>query len=330
VRVLFLRRQRFGGVATLTDLLSEALDREDVEAVVDDVEDWIPDETGHRTDRKVSKVLRAACRGFDVVHAFGYRTAWACGAALRADRPWVYTAHDMPRTVHPLLIEMLNAARAGVCSSDACKAVLGEANARRLCVVRPGVPAHRRRMDKEESRAMLGVNDDVFLLAAAGRFVKEHGLLSLVRAVEALPHHVRLIISGKGPLEDELRAESGERVEITTELFSQQQALAAADLVVVPSTDAGFSFSAIEGMYHGTPALMRRIGGLADIATEQETGYFYEIDEEVQDVISHLCHKPEAVAEVGQAAAQHVREKFDLARTAGEYAEVYRSIFEKN
>ena len=330
MRVLLLRRQRFGGIATYTDLLADALDREGIEAVVDDADEWIPNETGPRTDRKVGKVLRASAQGFDLVHAFSYRTAWACDEALRGELPWIYTAHDMPRTTHPLLIERLNGARKGVCSSNASVNILENGGAKRLQLVFPGLPLNRRVLDKSESRAMLGVNDDVFLLAAAGRFVKEHGLLSLVRAVEALPHHVRLIISGKGPLEDELRAESGERVEITTELFSQQQALAAADLVVVPSTDAGFSFSAIEGMYHGTPALMRRIGGLADIATEQETGYFYEIDEEVQDVISHLCHKPEAVAEVGQAAAQHVREKFDLARTAGEYAEVYRSIFEKN
>ena len=330
MRVLFLRRQRFGGIATYTNLLADALDREDIEAVVDDADDWIPNETGLRTDRKVGKVLRASARGFDLVHAFGFRTAWACEAALRGEQPWIYTAHDMPRTTHPLLIERLNGSRKGVCSSNACVNILENAGAKRLQLVFPGLPMNRRVLDKSESRAMLGVTDDEFLLTAAGRFVKQHGLSSLIRAVDSLPSHVRLIISGKGPLEQELRREAGERVEITTELFSQQQALAAADLVVVPSTDAGFSFSAIEGMYHGTPALMRRLGGLTDIATDKETGFFFESDEEMHDVLSHLCHKEEIVAEVGQAAAQHVREKFDLARTANEHAEVYRSIVQKN
>lgn len=330
MRVLFLRRQRFGGIATYTNLLADALDREEIEAVVDDADDWIPNETGLRVDRKVGKVLRASARGFDLVHAFGFRTAWACDAGLHGGIPWIYSAHDMPRTTHEHLIERLNGARKGVCSSRACVDMLENSGARRLQLVHPGLPSNRRVLDKAESRAMLGVTDDEFLLAAAGRFVKEHALESLIHVVAALPHHVRLIISGQGPLEEELRSEAGERVEITTELFSQQQALAAADLVVVPSTEAGFSFSALEGMYHGSPALMRMVGGLTDIATERETGFFFETDEEMLDVISHLCYKVEEVAEVGNAAAKHVREKFDLDRTASEYAELYRSIVEKS
>ncbi len=325
MRVLLLRRQRFGGVTTLTDLLAEALDREDIEAVVDDA-DWIPDETGPKTDRKVGKVVRAACRGFDLVHAFGFRAAWACSAALTGGRPWIYTAHDMPRTVHPLLIESLNAARAGVCSSEACMAALADANAKRLSVVRPGVPLHRRRMDREENRAMLGVQPDEFLLVAAGRFVPEHALGPLVQAVGALPAHVRLIISGKGPEEAALRDAAGPRVEITTEPFAQQGALAAADLAVVPSVMAGFSLSAVEAMYQGVPALMRRTGGLPEIAVDQETGYLFETDEEMLDMLGHLCHKPEEVHAVGEAARERVLARFDLARTAKEYADIYRRV----
>ncbi|MCH7945842.1 MAG: glycosyltransferase, partial [Armatimonadetes bacterium] len=131
---------------------------------------------------------------------------------------------------------------------------------------------------------------------------------------------------GKGPEEAALRDAAGTRVEITTEPFAQQGALAAADLAVVPSVTAGFSFSAVEAMYQGVPALMRRTGGLPEIAADHETGFYFETDEEMLDVLGHLCHKPEVVQAVGKAARERVLAQFDLARAAREYAEVYKKV----
>lgn len=319
-----LRRQRFGGTATYTNLLVEALERERIEAVVDDCDDWIPNETGSGVDRKVARLVRDAARGFDLVHAFGYRTAWACSVAFGRSG-WVYTAHDVPKTTHRLLIERLNEARAGVCSSAAVMQQLGAAGAQRLSLVRPGVPSGRRAMDRSECRAMLGVTEDVFLMVAAGQFCPEHSLATAIHVTTAMPYFARLFISGKGEGERALREIANERVTITTEPFSQQAAIAAADVVVVPSTVAGFSFTAVEAMFQGTAVVMRRTGGLGEIAEDQRTGYFFDTDEEMLEVLNHLCFKREEVREVGRAARQHVLAEFDIERTARELAEAYRA-----
>ena len=323
MRVLFLRRLRFGGIATFTQLLADALDKEGVEVVVDDCDDWIPDKTGRGVDREVSKKVLAAARGFDLVHAFTYRTAWACSAALRRGS-WIYTAHDLPKTVHPQLIERLNEARAGVCSSWAAHNMLTSAGAQRLSVTHPGLPVGRRVLDKDESRKMLGVAEDAFLLACAGRFCEEASLETAIHVTEALPYITRLVISGQGELEPRLRSLARERVTVKTEPFSQQVALAAADIVLVPSTVAGFSMTAIEAMLAGTPVAMRRSGGLTDIAEDHRTGFYFETDEELLDLLNHLCYKREHLREVGRAARQRVIEGFDIARTGSEYAKAYR------
>ncbi|HXH62497.1 MAG TPA: glycosyltransferase family 4 protein [Fimbriimonadaceae bacterium] len=325
VRVLLLRRQTFGGIATYTRLLVDALDRVGIEAVVDDAEEWIPNKTGPAVDRQVSKAVRAAAQGFDLVHAFGYRTAWACSAAFRSSEPWVYTAHDMPKTVHSLLIERLNEARAGVCSSSGPHNMLSSAGAKRLKVIKPGLPSNRRVLDRDESRAMLAIPEDRFQLVTAGRFCVEHSLQTVAHVAECLPYEVRLTITGRGELEDEVMALSSEKVTVTTEPFAQQALIAAADLLVVPSVNAGFTFSALEAMYQGVAPVLRRIGGHPDLAEDHQTGFFYDTDEELLDVLGHLCYKREECREVGRAARHRALAEFDIARTAEELKKVYGS-----
>jgi glycosyltransferase involved in cell wall biosynthesis len=323
VRVVFLRRQKFGGIATYTELLAQALGGEGVEAVVDDTDDWIPNQTGPGIDREVSVRVRAAARGFDLVHAFGYRAAWACSEAL-GKGAWVYTAHDMPKTTHRQLVTRLNEARRGVCSSSAVFRQLETAKAARLALVRPGVPTDRRLLDRAECRRQLGIESDTFLMVAAGRFCVEHSLETAIYVADALPYFARLFVSGQGECEPGLRNVARERVTICTSPFSQQTAIAAADVVVVPSTVAGFSFTALEAMLQGVPVAMRRTGGLPEMATDHQTAFYFDSDEELLDLMNHLCHKRELLSEVGRAGRQRALAEFDIARTAREYAEVYR------
>lgn len=325
MRVLFIRRQRFGGIATHTKLLADALDKEGVEAVIDDADDWIPNQTGGKVDRETSRKVVAAMKGFDLVHAFGHRTAWACSEAFHRG-PWLATTFDMPKTVHPQLIERLNNARANVASTHSVRAVLENAKTARVQTIYPGVPANRRVLDRDEARAMLGVTDDLFLIAVAGRFIPEHSIDTAIYVVDALPYFARLIVTGQGEQEQELRRIARERVTFKTDPFSQQTAIAAADVVVVPSTVAGFSMTAIESMLQGTPVAMRRVGGLTEIGEDQRTGFFFETDEELLDLLNHLIYKKEQLREVGRAARQRVIESFDVAVTANAHANLYRQV----
>jgi glycosyltransferase involved in cell wall biosynthesis len=173
---------------------------------------------------------------------------------------------------------------------------------------------------------MLGVTDDLFLMAVAGRFIPEHSVETAIYVVDALPYFARLIVTGQGEQEQHLRSIARERVTFKTDPFAQQTAIAAADVVVVPSTVAGFSMTAVESMLQGTPVVMRRVGGLTEIAEDHRTGYYFETDEELLDLLNHLIYKKEQLREVGRAARQRAVEAFDVAEAARAHANLYKQV----
>ena len=183
MRVLILRRRHFGSAKTLLDALPRALEEEGIEAVIDEADGWIPDQTGFNVDRETTKAVKKAAQGFDVVHAWGLRAAWACSEAFYVRSPWLYTAYDMPRTVHPDLVDRLNAAHRGVCSSPSVKAALDQADVLNLETIVPGVPVPDGGLpERDASRARMGVRDDALLVLALGRFDREKGFSELVEA----------------------------------------------------------------------------------------------------------------------------------------------------
>ncbi len=182
IRVLFLRRQRIGGIATYTEVLRHSLKAEGIDVVIDDAESWIPNETGWKADRQVSKALHEAAKGFDVVHAFGYRSAWACSEAFYLKKPWLYTAYDMPKTTVGPLIDRLNASRVGICVSRAVKKPLEEAETLNLEVVVPGVYVPEFRLETQEARVKLGLDPESPVVLA---------VRDLMGAIEDLRHFGR-------------------------------------------------------------------------------------------------------------------------------------------
>ncbi len=328
MRVLVLRRQRSGSTRALTDALPAALDAEGIEVVVDDADNWIPDKTGFRTDREVSKTLKRAAQGFDLVHAWGYRTAWACSEALYLRFPWVYTAYDSPKTTHSELVDRLNAARRGLCSSHYVKQKLDEADTLNLDVIVPGVPVpadpSETFIDKTEARSKLGLRDDAVIIAAVGRFVPERGFDALVSAFDNVRYAVpkaRLFISGSGPHPPPIHQEG---IEVRGPLSSVWPLLRAADLVVVPSRRCGFSLVGAESMTAGAPVLFRNVGGMPDMAEAEVNAFFFNNDDDLSSRIIQVLELEmtrETVAKAGQMRAES---RFKFVRYARQLAEVYR------
>ncbi|MCW5937685.1 MAG: glycosyltransferase family 4 protein [Fimbriimonadaceae bacterium] len=326
MRVLAIRRQSLGAIATLTDSLPPALEQHGVEFVVDDAEAWIPDKTGPKVDKEVTRQMRAALRGFDLVHAFAYRPAWACAEAFYVRQPWLYTAYDLPRTTHPDLVDRLNAARVGLCSSRAVRDALDAADTLHLQVVAPGVRGPSTPVTREEARQRLGLPLDVPVVGAVGRFIPDRGFDSLVRAMPLVWRErpeVQLVLSGEGPSPP--KAEDP-RIRLCPPFPDVYAALPAFDLLVVPSVRAGFSLVAVEAMSCAVPVLARNISGLAAVGMPGASLLVFADDDSLPPSICEALGSPERSASVGNAGRALAQDTYSLERHARALARVYREV----
>ncbi|HEY0826571.1 MAG TPA: glycosyltransferase family 4 protein, partial [Bacilli bacterium] len=114
-----------------------------------------------------------------------------------------------------------------------------------------------------------------------GRLVPEKGIQVLIEAmplvIERYPD-VKLVISGSGPMQDELIRQSGKLgskvmftgfIEDTLRNFILEQA----DICVFPSLYEPFGIVALEAMQSGTPIVVSDTGGLAEIIDHGVNGY---------------------------------------------------------
>lgn len=124
---------------------------------------------------------------------------------------------------------------------------------------------------------MTGGHPDATILLYVGRLSPEKQIEHIRPLLEQLPN-TRLALVGDGPARPWLEREfaglpalfmgylRGERL---------SQAYASADVFVFPSRLETFGLVVIEAMAAGLPVVAARVGGVADVVTEGETGYTF-------------------------------------------------------
>jgi glycosyltransferase involved in cell wall biosynthesis len=322
-------------MATHARDMQNALATKDIQVDIEEASSWIPNETGPRHDKSVSKKLRQKAEGYDVVHAFGYRSAWACSAAFGHKEAWVYTAYDIPKTTHRVLISNLNDAQTGICVSRAVYRALDEAIAIDLTTICPGVrPAPQEKPDKEEARRALGLPATAIIVGGLGRLVPERGFRQLVEAMgivwAGFPEAV-LAIAGDGPEKSSLESAIKEthrpdQIKILGPVPDAWKFLAALDLCVIPSTRAGFSMVALEAMALGGPVMVRNTGGLTELVETDISGFVFRADEELGQHISEVLDLPLTLQTVGAAGRIRATETFNLEPCVEGLVEIYKGI----
>lgn len=327
IRALFVLRQPAGGTAFFARQLAEALEELDIEVVIDEVSDWIPDRTGWQVDRTVSKKLRDAGKGFDVIIPFGYRAAWACGEAFYLKKPWAYVAYDTPRTTHQQLIDRLSSARAGICCSRTTKRVLDDADAVNLEVVIPGLKVPQGLPTKQAVRADLGLREDARIVVCMGRAVSDSGLDAFDDIVGMLKEEVPRLEGLVLPVTGEPNLKNCRLMQKTLDPWHFLQA---ADLVIVPARRAGFSMSAAMAMSLGKAVLARELPSLRELGVPDVSMEFFEGDDDAYYRAMDMLSAPVYLETLGAAAKTRAEDYLSLDRCAREFRDLIRDIVTKS
>lgn len=143
---------------------------------------------------------------------------------------------------------------------------------------------------------------------------------------------LRVLLLGDGPEEARLRAEVTARgldgrVRMLGHRDDPLPIYQAADALLLPSLREGFSLVTAEAMSVGIPVLRTRTSGSQELIVEGVTGRSVPIerDDFVAGATEFLADR-EKLAEMGRAAARHVREHFTFDRQLAQTLALYRRL----
>jgi glycosyltransferase involved in cell wall biosynthesis len=169
-----------------------------------------------------------------------------------------------------------------------------------------------------------------------GRIAPEKGALTLVRAFEALQlrglSNLRLRLCGVVQDQEHFRLIEnvllGPAVGDTVEILPPRQRdempqlYAEADIAVFPSEwDEPFGLSLVEAMACSLPVVTTRSAGPSEIARDRDTALMFTAGDvqQLADRLQWVVENPAEAAQIGRAASEDVRRRFDLPRQVSEF-----------
>jgi len=184
-------------------------------------------------------------------------------------------------------------------------------------------------------RRRLGFDDDSIVIGSVGRMNDAHkkfsDLLKAARQVRDRGHDVRVLLVGEGhdrPMLEELAAEldltahavfTGRRED--RELF-----FALMDVFVLSSATEAAPLALIEAMMASRPSVATRVGGVEDIAADEENALLVPSNAptRIADAVERLLVEPGLRDTLAQAARRHAADNLSARRYADDVASLYR------
>ncbi|MFI5273320.1 MAG: glycosyltransferase family 4 protein [Ktedonobacterales bacterium] len=174
-------------------------------------------------------------------------------------------------------------------------------------------------------RRQLGLTGDVTLLVVVARLVPDKGHRYLFEAMarpelRALGRPLHALLVGDGPARDHLRrraAALGLEHAVTfmghISRAAVRQALAAADIAVLPSLAEGLPLVLLEAMAQGRPTIASRVGAVGSVIADGQTGVLVPParPRALARALASLVRDPEAARQMGARARTQALAEYD-------------------
>ena len=179
-------------------------------------------------------------------------------------------------------------------------------------------------------------SDNEKIILFMGRLVYEKGVQHLISAMPKILenyHDTKLIIAGKGGMEEELKAQVesmglGQKVYFTGYLNAKQVAkmYRCADISVFPSTYEPFGIVALEAMLAGIPTVVSDVGGLNEIVEHGVDGMksYAGNPNSIADSILTLLFDHQLCDNVSKKAKLKVKNEYNWTKIAQDTHFIYQ------
>jgi glycosyltransferase involved in cell wall biosynthesis len=191
-------------------------------------------------------------------------------------------------------------------------------------------------VDARVIRAELGFDATAPLALFAGRLAEQKRVDDLLMALDLLQHvqpDLRALIAGDGPLRERLEESAcaydlKKRLRILGHRDDIPRLMAAADLVVLPSSYEGLPNVVLEAMRFGKPVVATAAPGTTEAVVDGETGLLVPIGNPtlLARAIRDVVRDPALACRLGAAGRRHVEARFRADTMIALYAELYEKL----
>lgn len=187
-------------------------------------------------------------------------------------------------------------------------------------------------------RTSLGIRNGEFVFCVPGRLDPIKGHVHLIEAVSQLRgqfDNACVLVCGEGSLKNDLErmcqtAGISAIVRFLGFRSDLPAVLASVDCVVLPSVESeNLSVAVLEGLMAGTPAIVTKVGGMAEAVRDGETGFVVPPGKPkaLAHAMTRILSNRAMTAQMGVKASQDASIRFSRKRMMGQYVDLFREVY---
>ena len=185
-----------------------------------------------------------------------------------------------------------------------------------------------------------GVNTDQPVIANISRLSPEKDQETLFLAIKEVIRNnpdLRLLMVGKGPLEDHLKKFSEKlgltrNVEFTGEIKNISAIYSNIKFLVMSSTTEGFPMAVLEALAFSKPVVSTNVGDIPKLVINRQTGLLVPPKnwKKLAEAINLMLSNTNLAQEMGQNGRKLVQEKYSIDKMTLETEQLYHSLLSRD
>ncbi len=190
-------------------------------------------------------------------------------------------------------------------------------------------------ISSEQTQRPADLEPGLFQVTILGRVSPVKGIDLALEALadDSVPTDLRLNVVGTGSALEALQRQTrrlglGRRVRFLGFRHDVYDLIAHSDLLLMPSRHEGLPYTLLEGMSLGTPVAAARVGGLAEVLIDGETGLLFPPGDTraIREACLRLHRDRELGGRLATAARRDLVERYSLTTMAGRYEKIYQAV----
>lgn len=205
---------------------------------------------------------------------------------------------------------------------------IGESKLFKMEIVKNGIFLENYSNASPLKRELLKLTDSNKVIVMIARFDKQKDHKTIVNAMQYLDSNYKLLLIGKGELENEIKIQVkklslDEKIDFLGYRKDIPEILKMADVCVLSSHYEGLPISALEAMASGIPFVATKAPGLKDLVVGAGEVFEPENSLELSEIIKKICTDDGYRLEISKKCMARAKE-YDIKETVKEYINIYK------